>query len=501
MDGISGETPNPLNPNLHEPEALDANPSEPLAVVEEAIEKAEPVVSEPAVEPVVEESVAETVVEEPVVSEPVVEEPVMTTTVEESVATAVAEEPVEETVSKPAAADPLSRPMEKAPVIVAPTAEPKKKRKWPIAAAIICLFIAVCCGVTAVLLTLNKNSGDAVTMAINRLINGETPSNVAIDGKINFKVNDITSPISEVNIELDMESVYSSMINSSVANVTVATRNGGDATFEFDEVYGANGDLYFKVDGATEALQKIIDNIEYANPTVGEGANCANDLADNCLETIEEETSAAETLSLFMGVTTMLDGEWIRVSVDEIIEMSNKATESSDTSCLIDFMSSIKNNSHRVTGVYKNNQFIISDSENLPIARKNNPLYKVSIDDKKFISFVDDMQNIDLTKDLYACLGYENESVNNDNVAEDLKNLPDLYVEIDGNYNFTRLYLQTKTDDGGIEITADLDFNYPTNINVSEPVEYRDFSEVIQEIFSSLYELPNEEEEPVEVLQ
>ena len=35
-----------------------------------------------------------------------------------------------------------------------------------------------------------------------------------------------------------------------------------------------------------------------------------------------------------------------------------------------------------------------------------------------------------------------------------------------------------------------LGFSYPENVNVPEPEEYRDFSEVVQEIMSSLYSLP-----------
>ena len=44
-------------------------------------------------------------------------------------------------------------------------------------------------------------------------------------------------------------------------------------------------------------------------------------------------------------------------------------------------------------------------------------------------------------------------------------------------------------------LTTDLGFAYPTNINVAEPVEYKDFSTTIQEIMTSMYVLPGTETE------
>ena len=67
-----------------------------------------------------------------------------------------------------------------------------------------------------------------------------------------------------------------------------------------------------------------------------------------------------------------------------------------------------------------------------------------------------------------------------------LEDLPEIYVEVDGDNNFTRLYTNLKIDSG--KLTIDLNFSYPTNINVTEPLEYQNFSEVIQDVSTSVYD-------------
>ena len=60
--------------------------------------------------------------------------------------------------------------------------------------------------------------------------------------------------------------------------------------------------------------------------------------------------------------------------------------------------------------------------------------------------------------------------------------MPTIYAEIDGNDNFARLYLDSTIGDE-VEMVVDLGFSYPDNVNATEPEEYKNFSDVIQEIF------------------
>ena len=127
MNENSGGTPNPLNPS-----PLDANPSEPIEEVHQ-----EPVQEKPvSVNPV-----------EPVPAPEPTPEPIP-----EPELKPLTEELVQESVMVNSL-DPEGRPMEKAAETTA--VEPKKKKTSLIVGLVICLFIAVGCGVAAILMMMN----------------------------------------------------------------------------------------------------------------------------------------------------------------------------------------------------------------------------------------------------------------------------------------------------------------------------------------------------------
>ena len=88
-------------------------------------------------------------------------------------------------------------------------------------------------------------------------------------------------------------------------------------------------------------------------------------------------------------------------------------------------------------------------------------------------------------------------ALDEDGAQEIMNALPAIYVEVDNDYNFTRLYLTSELETGG-EMVVDLSFSYPTSVSVTEPVEYRNFSDVIEEVTSSLFKTYGEDtNEPV----
>lgn len=479
--------PNPLNPNpgmSSGPDngALDANPSEPMGQFE--------------------------VKEEIQVIEPVPTEQPM--------------------AAAPAATDPLARPMEQAPVVAEP---PKKKKTGLIIGIIIAAIVLIGGAVAAVLVVMNMHKEDAVMKAIEKVVSGEMPSNVAIDGTIAIDMDDEESIISGLKIELNSEASTTSTINSSTAMLSVNFQDGKSLSAEFDEIYAANGDLYIKTEGLTAALEDYLS--ELSNSALYTGVDSTVEVEDcaaedeDCVAEVQETEEISDTGSLlepFAGVLDVIetiDGEWLRVSMDEITQLSDSGLVAMDsnTSCMVDFVGNIKNYSNSVAGAYNKNAFISSTTEGVTLTSKNGgPVYQIVIDADKFSSFVSTMQSTDLVTNLFSCMGYSNSDVNTDNVVAEIDNLPTIYVETDKDYNFTRLYLEAPLDDGYTcacagdydecncedeatksagTLTVDLGFKYPSVINIAEPVEYTDFSDMIQEILTTMYTLPYEEAEVV----
>ena len=405
---------------------------------------------------------------------------------------------------------PTERPMEQA----APASEqaPAKKKKTGLIAGIIAVVAVSIIGGIAAAIAIIMNQPDPVTAAMNKIMSGNAPANVAIDGNINIAINDEYSPISSVNIDLKSSGISSSMINDSKAVATVDIRNVGEFSVEFDEVYAGNGDLYFKIDGVADALDQsgilyllnLSSNIE---DCAGEesctseeltATNCIDDTDIDCvsddyyiLEEGGQNMLDEETLSYFASLLDMVevvDGEWLKISVDQLNMVSGSMTADSDISCITNLVSEVNTNSNSAAELYRKNPFIIATNKDVTLNSKNYPVYKVSIDSEKFANYINSIQNANLSSELYGCLGWDNNvQISTDDVTEVVNTMPTIYTEVDNDNNFSRLYLVSDLNDGEGTMTIDLGFSYPENVNVSEPVEYKDFSEVLQEVMSSMF--------------
>lgn len=433
MDENPGGTPNPLNPNLEDTDRL---------------------VPEPNTTPT----------------------PVSTTTTAQT-------EPVQEVVTETTEiitetqpGDPMARPMEKAPVMDVQPVK-KKKKTAIIVGSIIALFVLVGCAVAAILFILN-NKGDAVAQAIDKLLNNP-PENVSVDGTINIKTGIDDSPFSEINAVIKTDTMARSMINSS--NIALSgTLQGGNDQIEvtIDEIYTPSGDLYLKLDGITNALE---DYTTYQN--------IKNSNSDVELEATDESTTEVvgiDSVNMFSSTLEAIDGEWIRISNDVFQSALPDEDEESATACLVQFTKNINNSSNSFAKIYQDNPFITSTSENLSVASKLNPIYKLGIDEEKLTSFIDSASKTPVVTGLFDCLGYSEMTINAESLVKDLAKLPEVYVEIDGNHNITRLYFTVEEKSNDTIMTLDFSFSYPTAINVSEPLEYKDITTVTEEIFNTI---------------
>ena len=108
-------------------------------------------------------------------------------------------------------------------------------------------------------------------------------------------------------------------------------------------------------------------------------------------------------------------------------------------------------------------------------------------------------------------MGDDNVTIN-ESAVDELDKLPNIYVEVDKDNNFSRVYFETALksasnatcecddyrecdcedeDDAEETVVAnmkvDLGLTYPSSINVAEPTEYQDFVTVLQQIMMSSY--------------
>ena len=435
--------------------------------------------------------------------------------------------------------DPTGRPMEQEPVFV----DKPKKKTGLIVGLVTCAALLICGGIAAAIVLLNMPKTDAVSAAMNKIMSGEAPTNVAVEGSIEMRSNDDNSPVEMIRIDLDSGIERNSLVNTSSAVVTLSIKDKEDISFEFDEVYAESGDLYLKLDGVTNALEDsglleilsspqpieqpleqpevvdcmadgdetdcVAETMEPAepNPGIAPVENCDDE--DGCTPADVEVTMGGaemmldsdlmESLSMILGVVDTVDGEWLRISASDFDTLSPGADlKNSPVSCITNLVADIDTTSSSAADLYNNYPFVTSSSENITLAQKNDPIYAVSIDSENFANFVNAIDNTKLSADIYDCLGWTNNaSVAAADVEAVVDGFPAIYAEVDEDNNFTRLYLESDSLSAGMTTIIDLTFKYPDSFNINEPNEYTDFSDLLQEIFSSMYNLPESENDVI----
>lgn len=348
--------------------------------------------------------------------------------------------------------DPLNRPMQQVPTADAIAVEQKKKKrkhKALIAGVVISLFIAIGCGVMATLLVINMNKVDPVAEATSKLMSPDAPANIMLDGEIRVNFKDANAPISNLKVSIDTEAVVKTMINSSVMSLQANLRDNSNFEASISEIYAAKGDLYIKIDNLSEFLSGLSGN---------NGAE---------INTEGSLVSSFDTLGL-------VEGEWMRIPLNNInTVLPSELTDNSGFACATALISDNLNNYNTIAELYNKYPFIVSTDKDLTVTSERDPIYRVMINDN-FEKFVTEAQNTWALKSLSSCLGYKSNAAGTSNLMKTVQELPEIFVEVNDRYNFTRLYFTF--EDNGADTAVDLRFSYPTNVNVPEPLEYKDFS-------------------------
>lgn len=466
MNENPGEMPNPLNPNPTEPKEpvsnLDANPAEPVQTVE---------------------------VKQPVAAEPV--DPM-----ENAVAGVANQPPV----------DPMSRPMEQAPV--AELVQPKKKKTGLIIGIVVASLLVIGGAVAAILL-LNMNQGDPVARAVAKLMSGET-SNIALNGSIEMVPTNESTGISSIKIDLNSQLAANSLTNSTEATLTVVPTNADEISLKVNESYTDGADLFLKIDGISEIINGGLTQDTTSDDLLEEEIVDDEYVEYDDDELIVEDSTydLIDSFAPMLSIVENLEGKWLRVSSDELKSMLSSTEQDDSLKCLADIAAEAKNSNNSLAELYSKNPFIGSTREGVTLASHNNPVYKVVINQEKYAAYADSLQNSTLIENLGKCMAESGVTTGEDTVDE-IQNLPDIYVEVDGNDNITRFYsaFETNSEDDvtdcncpddadcdcattaseSMNVTIDFDVSYPASVNVAEPTEYDDLMTVLQQLFMTMY--------------
>ena len=396
-----------------------------------------------------------------------------------------AEQPVAEPANQPSAPAP-----EAAPVSGEVVPEKPKKKVGLIIGIIVAVLLLVGGGTAAAIVLMGMNKAGTVADAMDKVMSGNTPSNVVVAGEITADINESSIPVKSVKLVLDSSMVSKTMVNTSKATATLTMQNGDSASIVLDEVYTEGGDIYFKVDG----ILKFVKDSKLIYYILGYGdeveANCIDDASGETNCEVEDGLIDVDTVLETLGISDivdMVDGKWLRVSVDEIKQTAGSVADNKTLTCANSLAENLEKNKDSAIQHYRDNAFVVSIDENVTLPSKKYAVHKLKFDSDILTSYIESIQDAAVLKEFYTCLGQTGSvKIDSDTVAELVGQMPESFVEIDNDNNFSRVYFETQDPEGYVTIKTDLSFNYPGSINVAEPSEYKNLTEVIQTVMNSV---------------
>ena len=356
----------------------------------------------------------------------------------------------------------------------------KKSKKGLIICLVILLLALIGGGVAAAIIFLGPNGGggggqpegDAVSKAITKIMKGEGAKNPAASGTLEVKATGSKMPFSKLSATFEGAFNSDTKESNGEAKITVDFGGGSDLVFSLKDVYDKNDNLFLKITSDSSDFKTT------ASTTVVDCAGAED--YDNC---------GAETLdpsSMISSVLAMISDKWIRFSASDISStmIPTTGTTAELGQCIVNAVKDTSSVNVNLVSLYEANPFITSSTSNMKITKKNNALFKLGLDSDKLASFINSLTEKTDTSALKKCGVVKVSEVKAEDLETFFSYLPVVYVEINGDYNFTRLYVAFDSDDLGIDATLDTDLSYGGEVKVETPTEYIDFSKLFTNMYS-----------------
>ena len=368
----------------------------------------------------------------------------------------------------------------------------KPKKTGAIIGIVLAVLVFVgAIGVGVFLLLNSNNSEDRFSKAIEKLFGNTFSEYVEVEGNV-----DLISAGSKSSFNIDSKINTTNFTNDTTLAISTDFLSGmlgieeiGN-TFNLEEIYTEDGEMYVKIDGLNEG-------------------------------------SGDEIIAMTLGMMgTYLPSTTSESLNDEWIKISNLETNTDSLACFREAMGGVS-----LYDLYSKNTFLTATDKDVKIEKKSDSLYKVNVDSNKFSDFINSM----ITEDFINCYignmevnetyleldeleNYElgdleaEEELLNEEELDEILNLDDdelvdllddeilnedilnitendlmdlfdfssftslmpssFYVEIDKNYNITRFYLETASYESDFSLKIDLSIKTIEKFNVLAPSSF-----------------------------
>jgi hypothetical protein len=202
--------------------------------------------------------------------------------------------------------------------------------------------------------------------------------------------------------------------------------------------------------------------------------------------------------SFLSDAVSRLDGQWFKISVDDIVnsdllssmDSSQKQQIENTYNCVVNLMSNGSTYAKEMTDLYSQHKFI-----NMTAGQDS--YYNISLSARPLTDYLNALPRTNLFGNLTSCLGATNVStttLNPEDVEDVLGQLPSVSAKFDGfmDHTLTAMKISQKTD--MYDMNADIKITYPDNLSIPAPTDATPIMERVEELvneFSALNQSQN----------
>ncbi|MCR5699994.1 MAG: hypothetical protein K6G49_00990 [Candidatus Saccharibacteria bacterium] len=366
----------------------------------------------------------------------------------------------------------------------------KKKRKKGPLLAIICVLVALLIGggAFAAAYFINNQPANILASAFNNLLNAKQTE---VSGSINLALQN-SEEFGVESISLNFDDKYSGLSNNTTATLNVNFADGTSApAIDFGEVMLNDGVLYLEASGLSDFYDGAFrDNLKATLMNQFLPGDQTIAPVDPAIETATSQ-AVDEILEQIGKIISSIDGQWIEISIDDILDSEMLATIPADTrnnisgtyKCTANVLSQPANYSGEFSELYSQNPFI-----NMTAGADS--FYNISFDAAKFANYLNAAPSTKLAKDLATCYGTniadDSVAISAENIEAALGYFPQFSAKFDGFFDHHLTELKITGQNDLYILTSDLKFTYPDNVTITAPTDSRPVMDVVEEVYQGL---------------
>ena len=351
---------------------------------------------------------------------------------------------------------------------------PPKKKKWPLFAAALSIFV-VLLGVSGAAAYMWYQNPEKVVL--DGVMNAVQSKTAMVAGDMNF-----SSDTFDVKIKFDTKGGAEQGSSSSVTS-TLALKDGPRFSLSGDGIYAANGDVYFRVKDAKKSYESALNAaIDYfANERKKDGKTVTD---------AEKKQVRAQFDAIAKPVIEKVDNQWIKVAIEDIKEYDKDAGKEYEcTQRVLKRLSTDKQVGKEIREAYlKNKVFKVTEGTG---SRGDSVPYVIEVNEDAARLFERDIKELSIYKDMQQCSGDTKDSStkpdasNNSSKNDDTQTRMEVWIN-KWNHTITGFNVSAETKKNKMSATVDAVTQFNEVITITPPTNYKGIKEITKELESAM---------------